>query len=189
MIDSIKGILKLKEPTRVVIDCGGIGYELFIPFSTYQKLSDLGEMVYLYSHLVHRETAMELFGFSTEKERDLFRKLITVSGIGPKIGIAVLSGMEVDKFVNAVQKGESDYLVKINGIGNKTAQRLIVELQDKVKDIVISEAETDDQSEALNVLLALGYKKPQAESAIKKVLKTSGKISVERIVKEALKEI
>ncbi|MFP4460257.1 MAG: Holliday junction branch migration protein RuvA [Candidatus Zixiibacteriota bacterium] len=193
MIDSIRGKLIIKEPARAVIECGGIGFELNIPYSTYQVLPKKGEKCSLFAHLVHRENAMELYGFSSQKERELYRKLIAVSGIGPKIGIAVLSGMDVDSFISAIKAGESGYLTKISGIGKKTAQRLIVELRDRVKDIVLDEKDEPSSlgkaDEALDVLLTLGYKKPQAEKAIKRVMKAKKGISVEEIVKLSLKEI
>lgn len=196
MIDFISGELWIKEPTRAVILTGGVGYEIFIPYSTYLKLGEKNSPVRLLTHLIHRELSMELFGFYSEIERDLFRKLIGVSGIGPKTALSVLSGMDTADFIYAVSSGEFKYLTKISGIGAKTAQRLVMELKDSLKDIVpkgeaVSLPVLQGEKAALSVLLALGYKEPDAISAIRAVMKKHdlSESPVEEIVKYALKEI
>jgi len=190
MIDSVSGILKEKEPTRIVIEAVGIGYEIFIPFSTYEKLPGVGSTAKVLTHLVHRELAMELFGFSVKKERDLFRLLLGISGIGPRVALAVLSGMAVDEFLKAVAAGESRYLTKINGVGKKKADRIVLELRDKISDIQVDKTEeVSGSEEARKVLLALGYKEADIDKALKKISTLRPGLDTETIVKLALKEL
>ena len=190
MIDYIKGQLTVKEPNRAVIEANGVGYELFIPYSTFAKLPSTDNIVKLLTHLVHRELAMELFGFASSLERKLFRKLISVSGIGPKIALATLSGMDAGEFINSISSEKITHITKIKGIGKKTAERLIVELRDKVKDIASDEISipVTNKDEALQVLITLGYKEPDAQKAIAIVVKSNPNLTTEEIVKFSLRE-
>ncbi len=190
MIDSLRGKLLEKEPTRIVVECQGVGYEVFVPFSTYQVIPSKDETIFIFTHLVHRELSMELFGFSRKKERELFRLLLNISGIGPRVALAVLSGMPVDEFLGAVARGESKYLTKINGVGRKKAERIILELKDKIGDIKPEKSEAPSESdEARKVLLALGYKEVDIDRSLKKIASLRPGSDTETIVKLALKEL
>ena len=193
MIDSICGAIKCKSMTRVVIDCHGVGYELFIPFSTYESIGSVGDGVDLLAHLVHRDVSMELFGFATEQERSLFRSLISVSGIGPKIALAVLSGISPSRFASAILEGDCTVLTKISGIGNKTAQRTILELKDKISKLIQVIPQTEKPksrigNEAVQALVALGYKELESSKAIAHILKESPDLTTEQLIKRVLRE-
>jgi holliday junction DNA helicase RuvA len=197
MIATLTGTLKLKNPTEILVEVHGIGYTVSIPLSTYEKLGDIGSSVSLLTHFHVREDAMLLFGFSTEEERRLFKLLISVSGIGPKIAQSVLSGMNVEELKSHIVGGNVNALMAIPGVGRKTAERLIVELRDKAgKSITESEpisaigmATAAMRIEALQALTSLGYHQQIAEKAIRLVLKeTEGStISLEELIKRALR--
>ena len=135
MIGSLSGRLALKQAPAVMIECGGVGYEVETPMSTFLDLPAVGETVSLYTHLQVRDTAHSLFGFSTQSEKALFRALLSVSGVGAKMALAILSGIAVDDFERCVQFEDIDLLVKIPGIGKKTAERLIIEMRDKIEKL------------------------------------------------------
>ncbi|MEW6761575.1 MAG: Holliday junction branch migration protein RuvA [Pseudomonadota bacterium] len=170
MIGRLSGILLEKAPPHVLVDCNGVGYEVDVPMSTFYNLGHTGEKVVLFTHLIVREDAHLLFGFGTASERALFRQLIKITGIGARMALAILSGMSVADLSQAVTLQETGRLVKIPGIGKKTAERLLLELKGKLgADIgVVGGAVRDDaQADVLNALLALGYSDKEALIAIK----------------------
>jgi len=189
MIGRLSGILLEKAPPQVLVDCNGVGYEVDVPMSTFYNLPHTGEKVVLFTHLVVREDAHLLFGFGTASERALFRQLIKITGIGARMGLAILSGMSVADLSQAVTLQEAGRLVKIPGIGKKTAERLLLELKGKLgADIgVVGGAVRDDaQADVLNALLALGYSDKEALLAIKNMPAGS---SVSDGIKFALKAL
>lgn len=182
MITFLRGRLAASLPDRACIDVGGVGYEVFVPISTYDRLGETGREVTVLTHFHVREQEQTLYGFATDEERDLFRLLINrVTGVGPKMGLAILSGMSVRDFKRHVVNGDTAALSKISGVGKKTAERIILELKDKVG---VAEAWKDSapgapvvltpqQAMASDVVLALinlGYKQVEAQKAVKKVL-------------------
>jgi Holliday junction DNA helicase, RuvA subunit len=197
MIATLTGILKFKSPTEILVEVHGIGYTISIPLSTYEKLGDLGSSVSLLTYFHVREDAMLLFGFSTEEERRLFKLLISVSGIGPKIAQSTLSGMNVEELKSHIVGGNVNALMTIPGVGRKTAERLIVELRDKAGKTltesepisVIGMATAAMRIEALQALTSLGYNQQIAEKAIRLVVKEAegSTISLEELIKRALR--
>ena len=189
MIGRLSGTLLEKAPPHVLVDCNGVGYEVDVPMSTFYNLGHTGEKVVLFTHLVVREDAHLLFGFGTASERALFRQLIKITGIGARMALAILSGMSVADLAQAVTLQETGRLVKIPGIGKKTAERLLLELKGKLgADIgVVGGAVRDDaQADVLNALLALGYSDKEALIAIKNMPAGS---SVSDGIKFALKAL
>ncbi|WP_411834172.1 Holliday junction branch migration protein RuvA [Pseudoxanthomonas mexicana] len=167
MIGRLRGILAYKSPPWLVIDVGGVGYELEAPMSTFYDLPDLGREVTLFTHYAQKEDSVSLYGFLREGERRLFRDVQKVSGIGAKIALAVLSGASVDEFARLVQAGDIAALTRIPGIGKKTAERMVVELRDRAADLIgapsgLTSLPTDPQSEATIALQQLGYKPAEA---------------------------
>ena len=167
MIGRLRGILAYKQPPWLVIDVGGVGYELEAPMSTFYDLPDVGREVILFTHHAQREDSVSLYGFLRESERRLFRDVQKVSGIGAKIALAVLSGVSVDEFARQVQTGDIAALTRIPGIGKKTAERMVVELRDRVIDsgsnpLGSPSLPNDPQSEATIALQQLGYKPAEA---------------------------
>ena len=167
MIGRLRGILTYQQPPWLVIDVGGVGYELEAPMSTFYDLPDVGREVILFTHHAQREDSVSLYGFLRENERRLFRDVQKVSGIGAKIALAVLSGVAVDEFARQVQTGDVAALVRIPGIGKKTAERMVVELRDRVADLGgnplgAPSLPSDPQSEATIALQQLGYKPAEA---------------------------
>ncbi len=191
MISSLTGILKTKSPTEVLIDVHGIGYGVSIPFSTFEQLGEPGSEVSLFTHLQVREDALQLFGFATEEERFLFRLLISVSGIGPKIAQSILSGISVKEMKDHIATGNVGALTGIPGIGKKTAERLVLELKEKVKGTGGTAPQSSDSpgTQALMALTSLGYSKAVAEKAVHRVLsEAAGKtLTLEGIIKLALR--
>jgi Holliday junction DNA helicase RuvA len=189
MIGRLSGILLEKNPPQLLVDCQGVGYEVDVPMSTFYNLPGTGEKVVLFTHLAVREDAHLLFGFGSASERALFRQLIKISGIGARTALAILSGMTVADLAQAVTLQEAGRLVKIPGIGKKTAERLLLELKGKLgADIgVVGGAPRDDtQSDVLNALVALGYSDKEALAAIKNLPAGS---SVSDGIKFALKAL
>jgi Holliday junction DNA helicase RuvA len=170
MIGRLSGILLEKTPPQLLVDCNGVGYEVDVPMSTFYNLPHTGEKVTLFTHLTVREDAHLLFGFGSASERALFRQLIKISGVGARTALAILSGMTVADLAQAVTLQEAGRLVKVPGIGKKTAERLLLELKGKLgADIgaVGGVARDDAQSDVLNALVALGYSDKEALAAIK----------------------
>ncbi len=181
MIGSLRGVLAHKEPPFLVVDVGGVGYEIEAPMSTCFRLPAVGENVHLRTHLLVREDQHTLFGFATETERRLFRDLLRVSGVGAKTALGVLSGMNVEAFVRAVETEDVASLVRLPGIGRKTAERLIIEMRDRVQHPGLASgrsgdspaaAVSDPRAEALDALVALGYKAPEARRMLDRVPET-----------------
>jgi len=169
MIGKLTGTLSDKNPPQVVVDCGGVGYEVQVPMSTFYNLPASGEKVSLLTHFVVREDAQILYGFASAAEREAFRQLIKISGVGPRTALSVLSGMSVGELAQAVTLQEAGRLVKVPGIGKKTAERLLLELKGKLgADIGPSAALANDaHADILQALLALGYSDKEAAAALK----------------------
>jgi len=169
MIGRLSGTLGEKNPPEILIDCGGVGYEVQVPMSTFYNLPVEGQRVVLLTHLVVREDAQLLYGFGTAAERAAFRELIKISGVGPRTALAVLSGMAVAELAQAITLQEAGRLIKVPGIGKKTAERLLLELKGKLgADIgVPAGAQADAQGDILQALLALGYSDREAALALK----------------------
>ena len=169
MIGKLTGTLDDKNPPQVIVDCHGVGYEVLVPMSTFYNLPELGARVSLLTHFVVREDAQILYGFATSQERAAFRELIKISGVGPRTALSVLSGMSVAELSQAVTLQEGGRLIKVPGIGKKTAERLLLELKGKLgPDIgVATSVANDSQADILQALLALGYSDKEAAAALK----------------------
>ena len=169
MIGRLTGILLEKNPPQVLVDVHGVGYEVDVPMSTFYNLPGSGEKLTLLTHFIVREDGQFLYGFASEAERFAFRQLIRISGVGARMALAVLSGLSVGDLAQAVARQEAGRLVKIPGIGKKTAERLLLELKGKLADALPSAAPTvdDSQHDILNALLALGYNDREASAAMK----------------------
>ncbi|HEY6803788.1 MAG TPA: Holliday junction branch migration protein RuvA [Pyrinomonadaceae bacterium] len=204
MIAHLSGNLLSKQATSVIIDVGGVGYEVTIPLSTFYDLEDTGAKVELriYTHV--REDTLQLFGFKTLRERDLFLKIISVTGIGPKLGITLLSGMGADELIAAIRTNDLARLTGIPGIGRKTAERLVIELREKVEALTTAQLEealsaraaasgepTQDgvRADALSALLNLGYQRTAAEKAIDGALAEGGEVTVESVLRRVLRKL
>ena len=172
MIGRIQGTLIANTPPRLIIDCHGVGYEVDVPMSTLYQMPSLGQQVTLLTHFVVREDAQQLFGFATESEREAFRALIKISGVGARTALSLLSGMSVEELSQAITLQESGRLTKVPGIGKKTAERLLLELKGKFgADIGLTgqAPQIDSQLEILQALISLGYSDKEAQLALKQV--------------------
>ena len=204
MIAHLSGILLSKQPNSVIVDVGGVGYELIIPVSTFYELEETGANTQLrvYTHV--REEALQLYGFKTARERELFLQIISVSGIGPKIAITLLSGMGANEIIASIRTNNLARLTSIPGVGRKTAERLVVELRDKITALSSPALEEEFSGEpgrragtsadamrddALSALLNLGYQKTAAEKAIKAAIDEGGDLSVELILRRGLRSL
>lgn len=171
MIGRLTGLLAEKNPPQLLLDVNGVGYEVDVPMSSFYNLPGLGEKVQLLTHFVVREDAQVLFGFLTHEERNTFRQLVKISGVGPRTALSILSGLSVDELAQAVSRQESGRLVKVPGIGKKTAERLLLELKGKLGDALASPAagsvQNDSQGDILQALLALGYSDREAAASLK----------------------
>ena len=195
MIGFLRGKLARKRPPLLYLDVGGVGYEISAPMTTFYRLPAEGEEIHLHTHLVVREDAHLLFGFATEAEQRLFRALIKVNNVGPKLALTILSGIEADEFAACVREGDSARLVHLPGIGKKTAERLVVEMRDRLKDWSLDRqpspaaapatAPGDPVDEAIGALISLGYK-PQEASRYVHAVAADGMDS-EAIIRESLK--
>ena len=200
MIGRLKGILLEKQPPEILLDVQGVGYELLLPMTSFYNLPEIGQEATLFTHLVVREDAHLLFGFAQKTDRTLFRELIKTNGVGPKLALAILSAMSVEDFAYAIEREELSKLVKIPGVGKKTAERLLVELKGKFKgikqtDFFIESSHIKTSSmtaqnetpldEAVSALIALGYKPAEAEKMVTKVAKPD--LNSEKLIREALK--
>ena len=198
MIGKIKGRLIGKNAPEILVEVGGITYEILVPMSTLYQLPDLDGMVHLYTHFSVREDAQILYGFFDAESKRMFRSLVRVNGVGPKLALGILSGMSVDEFVQTVKSNDSDSLVKMPGVGKKTAERLIIEMRDK-----LSEWDSTDASSNLSLapnttfikdaeiaMVSLGYKPQQASRAISQVLKNNPEIDdSEELIRFSLKSM
>lgn len=203
MIAHLSGTLHSKHPNLVIVDVSGVGYEVNIPLSTYYDLADPGQNVQLriYTHV--KEDALQLYGFKTARERELFINFISVSGIGPRLGIALLSNMNADELIQSIKTNNLARLTSIPGIGRKTAERLVVDLREKMTQMSVDQvdetpaepetvelsSEDSVRSEALSGLLNLGYQKASAEKAVDAALAEGGDITVESILKRSLRKM
>lgn len=199
MIGRLRGTLAEKQPPHLILDVNGLGYELEVPMSTLYRLPALGEPVTLHTHLVVREDAQLLYGFYERRERELFRELIRLNGVGPKLALALMSGLDVDELVRCVQAQDTSALVKVPGVGKKTAERLLVELKDRFKawettpslfqlvpsgpqgPAPVSTAETD----AVSALISLGYKPQEASRAVAAI--DAKGLTSEELIRRSLK--
>ena len=194
MIGFLKGRLAVKQPPMLMVDVNGVGYEMEAPMSTFYGLPAVGELVALFTHLVVREDAHILYAFGTDGERRLFRGLLKVSGVGPKIALGILSGSSVDDFLRTIEAEDIAMLTRIPGIGRKTAERVIIEMRDSVKKLSVPAgagspvdmgAAATPQSEAFGALIALGYKPPEVVRLLKAV--DTADLSTTEIIRRALK--
>lgn len=198
MIAFLSGKLIAKQANTVIVDVGGVGYEVMIPLSTFYDLGEIGAEVQLRIYTSVREDAIQLFGFRTTRERELYLKLISVQGIGPKSGIAMLSGMSGDEIISAILTDDLARLVTIPGIGRKTAERLVIELRDKVGELSDGSAPRTSTSQvpadsvfddALSALVNLGYQKNAAEKALQQAVKDGAEMSVQKLLRAALQTL
>lgn len=201
MIGRLRGVLLEKHPPHLLLEVAGVGYELELPLGNFQHLPALNETVTLYTHLVVREDAHLLYGFSSRRERELFRELIRLNGVGPKLALALLSALEVDALIRCVQADDVRALTRVPGVGKKTAERLLIELKDRFKawDVLsdapllaeasASVANTTSHAErdAVSALLALGFKPAEASRAVTHVLEDG--LSSEELIRRALKSM
>ncbi len=197
MIGRIQGTLLLKQAPDLLVDVQGVGYEIHAPMTTIYQLPEVGQEVTLLTHFVVREDAQLLYGFADQRERRLFRTLIKVNGVGPKLALTILSGIDSDEFVRCVRENDTATLVRLPGVGKKTAERLLVEMKDRLKDwhiegsgaVVSSEPPVHDyRAEAESALVALGYKPTEASKAIAAVHE-KGVDSSEALIRMALKNM
>ena len=198
MIGRLRGTLAEKQPPHLILDVNGLGYELEVPMTTLYRLPSVGEPLTLHTHLVVREDAQLLYGFVGKRERDFFRELIRLNGVGPKLALALMSSLEVDELVRCVQSQDTSALTKVPGVGKKTAERLLVELKDRFKawetmpsiaplvvepraGVAVSSAESD----AVSALISLGFKPQEASKAVAAVQEEG--LSSEELIRRALK--
>ena len=197
MIGRLHGILLSKKPPELLLDVHGVGYELSAPMSTFYQLPETGASVTLHTHLVVREDAHLLYGFASDAERQLFRTLLKVSGVGPKVALAILSGMAVDDFVRCVRNNDAAQLVRVPGIGKKTAERLLIEMRDRVahwdggssaglsdKTPGLPSGQSNALKDAIEALIALGYSPPEASRMVNAV--DTADLPSEKIIRAAL---
>jgi Holliday junction DNA helicase RuvA len=196
MIALLRGVLVEKHPNQAVVDTGGVGYDVTIPVSTYTHLPDAGAEVRLRIHTHVREDALALYGFLTQDEKALFEKLIAVSGIGPKLAVTILSGLAATDLIHAIRRGEVERLVRIPGIGKKTAERMVLELRDKLPGVSgeepaapAAEALSAVDQDVLSALLNLGCGRPQAEAAVRKAKAAGAGQEFEPLFRRALESV
>ena len=196
MIAFLRGRVLEKHPNRIVVDVNGVGYDLYVPLSTYYDVGDAGAEISLRVHTHVREDALQLFGFLTSLEQLLFERLIGISGIGPKLAIAVLSGIDSRELVASVQRADVARLTRIPGIGKKTAERIVLELKDRLRDVApadesAAQPSSGDQlrDDLVSALENLGYHRPVAEKAVDAVRARNGATNFEDALKGALREL
>jgi Holliday junction DNA helicase RuvA len=200
MIGQLRGIILEKQPPQLLLDVNGVGYEIDAPMSTFYRLPDIGQEVTLLTHFVVREDAHHLFGFYSRDERVLFRTLLKVNGVGPKLALTILSSIDPDEFVRCVVNNDAASLVRIPGVGKKTAERLIIEMRDKLASwqqnspVELTLLPNQDRGsrnqtvqDAISALIALGYKPQEASRAVSKV--DDGSLTSEEIIRRALREM
>jgi Holliday junction DNA helicase RuvA len=206
MIGRLRGVLLEKQPPEVLIEVSGVGYEIQLPMSSFYPLPDIGNEAIIYTHFVVREDAQLLYGFADKHERAMFRELIKVNGVGPKLALAILSGMSANQFVQCIHNDAVSSLVKLPGVGKKTAERLVVEMKDRLKnwtgaDLLTPESDRmafendientfvsgNAKDEAISALVALGYKPALAEKAINKIYQDG--MDCETLIRSSLKSM
>lgn len=206
MIGLIRGTLLEKQPPEILIEAAGVGYEIQLPMTSFYQLPEVGQEAKVYTHFVVREDAQLLFGFADKSERALFRELIKVNGVGPKLALTILSGMSASQFIQCVSHDDVTTLVKLPGVGKKTAERLLIEMRDRLKKLLEQQSSSvspttavplpvestfvvleSAKEEAISALLALGYKSAQATKAINTVFKDG--MSSEELIRESLRSM
>ncbi|AEF45989.1 Holliday junction ATP-dependent DNA helicase RuvA [Serratia plymuthica] len=201
MIGRLRGYILEKQPPLVLLEANGVGYEVHMPMTCFYELPDLGQEAIVFTQFVVREDAQLLYGFNDKQERALFRELVKVNGVGPKLALAILSGMSAQQFVSAVEREEITTLVKLPGVGKKTAERLVVEMKDRFKGLngdlfnnsseitlpatATQAAELDAEAEAASALVALGYKPQEASRMVSKIAKPGA--DCETLIRDALR--
>jgi Holliday junction DNA helicase RuvA len=197
LIAHLRGRLLEKNPNHLVVDVNGVGYDVFVPLSTFYVLGAAGSDVALRIHTHVREDALALYGFATTLEQDLFERLISIGGIGPKLALAVLSGIEPNELMRAIERGDVARLTNIPGIGKKTSERIVLELKDRLPRVVPAAAAGDGagdttspvREDVLSALMNLGYHRPLAEKAVATAIKAIPDGGFERTLKQALREL
>lgn len=198
MLYNLKGILTVSEPAFVVVECGGVGFKCFTTLNTVQSLGRIGDEVNIFTHLAVREDAMDLYGFASTAELDAFKLLITVSGIGPKAAVSILSELTPDKLAICIASGDAKAITKAQGVGKKTAERVVLELKDKMAGIAVSESsqsavagvssisDASGAGEAVEALVALGYSQSDAAVVVGAMDKS---LSVDEMIRQGLKQL
>jgi len=195
MIAQLEGVISEKTPTRIIVDVSGVGYDLLIPVSTFDKLGEVGSKEKLLTYLHVREDTLQLFGFSTLKEKGMFAHLISVTGIGPKLALGILSGRTVEDLTRSIVNSDVANLTQLSGVGNKTAQRIVLELRDKLaKKMTESQLAIDSGAPSVNgkleeatlALVSLGHNRSTAENALLKVLGAEPDLALDELIKRAL---
>ncbi len=195
MIGYLRGRIVERQPTRIILDVQGVGYEVFIPVSTYDRLQQGDEPVSVLTYLHVREDVLQLYGFASAEEKSLFLKLISVSGIGPRVALGILSSSTVDEFSEHIATANLARLKALPGIGKKTAERLVIELKDKLSPAGSSGSvtqmvhRTDSAEDAIAALVSLGYSRQNIEKVITKILQDGGAPDVESLIKVALRQL
>lgn len=198
MIGQITGIIIEKQPPQLVVDVNGIGYEIDAPMSTFYQLPDAGQKVILFTHFVVREDAQLLYGFYTRDERTLFRTLLKVNGVGPRLGLTILSSVSPEEFVRLVMNNDTASLVRLPGVGKKTAERLVIEMRDKLSDwyqtepvetanLIQNGSRPQILQDAISALISLGYKQNEANRTVTKI--DDGSANSEELIRRALREM
>lgn len=201
MIGHLRGILREKQPPQLLLDVNGVGYEIDAPMSTFYHLPEVGQEITLFTHFVVREDAHHLYGFYAREERALFRTLLKVNGVGPRLGLTILSSIDADEFVRCVVHNDTASLVRLPGVGKKTAERLVIEMRDKLSaweqhtpaaaTVLGTKAEQGTRNQttqdAVSALITLGYKPQEASRAVAKV--DDGALSSEEMIRRALREM
>lgn len=200
MIGQIRGIILEKQPPQLLVDVHGVGYEIDAPMSTFYQLPDVGQEVTILTHFVVREDAQLLYGFYTRDERNLFKTLLKVNGVGPRLALTILSSTATDEFVRLVLSNDTASLVRLPGIGKKTAERLVIEMRDKLSDwashtpatdsiakIKINHARHQTLQDAISALISLGYKQQEANRTVTKI--DDGSATSEELIRRALREM
>jgi len=186
VIAHLRGRLARKDPARVIVDVNGVGYEVFIPLTTFSALPENGSEVSIDIHTHVREDVIALYGFSTRRERTIFEKLMTISGIGPKLAVTILSGGSVEDLAGAIKRGDLARLTAIPGVGKKTAERIILELKDKLQDFAEAQAKSGVEIDVLSALENLGYNRALAESALRRAVDGDRDPAFDSLFKRAL---
>ncbi|OUV03672.1 MAG: Holliday junction branch migration protein RuvA [Betaproteobacteria bacterium TMED82] len=185
MINHLIGIITEKSLPSVIVDVKGVGYQVDVPMSTYSELPEKGEKVKLITHFIVREDSHQLFGFLTKEEREVFKEIIKIAGIGPRVGLGILSSYSVSEFISDIESDNHDALVRIPGIGKKTSERLTLELRGKLPKVAVTKPENDGKTDLLNALIALGFSEKEANLKSKNA---SNEVSLQENIKEALKD-
>lgn len=192
MIGYLKGIIISKKPTQLLLDVNGVGYVVHISINTFERLPEEGESTSLHTFLAVREDALTLYGFAAESEKQMFELLISVNGIGPKLAQSVLSGIQIDELKNAISSGNLSRLIAVPGIGRKTAERMLLDLRDKVEGVTDGREAAlpfKTKSDAIAALTTLGYNAKTAEKAVRDILLTTPSIQIEDLIKMALAQM